>query len=153
VSAPRAPGRAGAWVWLFPATMLLHVVEEGWTAETFPAWITRVAGVDLGRGEFLVLNAVALAVILLGAWLARTQPWALAALGTATGTNVLLHLGGTILTGTWSPGLATAALLWGPLATVALIHVARHGRRRDLALGLIVGFLAHGAVSLSLVLA
>ena len=143
---------AGPWIWLFPATMALHVVEEAWTGETFPVWISRVAGVDLTLGEFLVLNALAFAVVVLATILARSQAWAVAALGTAMATNVAFHIGGALLTGSWSPGLASATLLWIPLAAIALVHTARHARRRDLAIGLAVGFAAHGAVSLCLVL-
>jgi hypothetical protein len=133
--------------------MVIHVAEEALTAETFPVWTTRVAGVDLTMGEFLAFNGVALLFVLAGSFLARPQAWAVAALGTAFATNVVFHLGGTLLTGTWSPGLASGVLLWIPLGAAALVHTARHARRRDLAIGLAVGFLAHGMVSLSLVLA
>lgn len=144
---------AGPWIWLFPATMVVHVAEEALTAGTFPSWIARVAGVDLSPGEFLAFNAVALLVVVAGAWVARSRAWAVAALGTAMAANVVFHLGGTLLTGTWSPGLASGVLLWTPLVAAALVHAARHAPRRHLAIGLAVGFLAHGAVVLSLVLA
>src|SRR5688572_18538762 len=87
VSMPR-PEAAGPWIWLFPATMALHVAEEAWTGETFPAWISRVAGVDLTLGEFLVFNALAFVVVVAATILARSQAWAVAALGTAMATNV-----------------------------------------------------------------
>lgn len=144
---------AGPWIWLFPLTMALHVAEEAWTGETFPVWISRVAGVDLTLGEFLVFNALAFVVVVAATILARSQAWAVAALGTAMASNVAFHLGGALITGSWSPGLASATLLWIPLATLALVHVARRARRRDLAIGLAAGFAAHGAVSLCLVLA
>jgi hypothetical protein len=150
---PRLSKTPGSWIWLFPATMALHVAEEAWTGETFPAWISRVAGVDLSLGEFLVLNAVALGVVVTATILARSQAWAVAALGTAMATNVAFHLGGALLTGSRSPGLATGIILWVPLATLALVHVARRARRRDLALGVAVGFAAHAMVSLALALA
>ena len=143
----------GRWRWLFPVTMVVHVAEEARTAETFPRWISRVAGVDLDLGEFLVLNAIALAVITAGAGLARSRPWAAAALAVAVLTNVVLHVGGTVVTGSWSPGLASAALLWLPLGGFTLfrvIPVATHG---ELTAGIVVGLLAHLGVSLSLVLA
>ena len=146
-------GSAGPWIWLFPATMVVHVAEEGLTAGTFPVWIARVAGVDLSLGEFLAFNAVALLFVVAGAFLARSRAWAVAALGTAMATNVVFHLGGTLLTSTWSPGLASGVLVWIPLAAAALVHAVRHAPRRHLAIGLAVGFLAHGAVVLSLVLA
>ena len=141
------------WIWLFPATMVVHVAEEALAGETFPVWISRVAGVDLALPEFLIFNGVAFGAVVAGAFLARSHAWAVAALGTAMATNVVFHLAGTLLSGSWSPGLASGVLLWIPLGAIALVHTARHGRRRDLAIGLAVGFLAHGAVALSLVLA
>jgi hypothetical protein len=149
------PPIAGAWVWLFPATMIIHVAEEALTGETFPRWISRVTGVDLAFGEFLALNAIAFSVIVTGTVLAlRLQRggWALAALGTAVVANALLHLGGTALTRSWSPGVASATLLWLPLGAYALHWTWRHAPRVDLAIGLVIGFFAHGLVSLSLAL-
>ena len=152
----RVEQRSGAWVWLFPATMLVHVAEEALTGETFPRWISRVAGVELGRAEFLTLNAIAFSAILLATVLAlrlRRGGWVVAALGTAILVNALLHLGGTALTRSWSPGVASATLLWLPLGAFALLRVWRRAPRVDFTIGLVVGFLAHGFVSLSLALA
>ena len=147
---------AGPWVWLFPATMLIHVAEEALTGETFPRWISRVAGVGLERAEFLTLNAIALGAVLLATFLAlrlRRGGWAVAALGTAVLVNALLHVGGTVLTASWSPGVASAVLLWIPLGSTALLRTWRRVPRVDFAIGLVVGLLAHGMVSLSLALA
>jgi hypothetical protein len=145
----------GRWVWLFPGSMAVHVAEEALTGETFPRWISRVAGLDLGFGEFLILNAIAFGMMLAGSALALYSSrggWALAAIGTAVLTNALLHLGGTAFTRSWSPGVVSATLLWLPLGSFALASTWRRAPRHDLALGLIVGFLAHGLVSLSLAL-
>ena len=135
--------------------MIVHVAEEALTAETFPRWISRLAGVDLSFDEFLTLNAIAFSVIVAGTVLAFRHPgggWPLAALGTAVVTNALLHLGGTALTRSWSPGVVSATVLWLPLGVFALHWMWRRAQRVDLAIGLIVGFFAHGLVSLSLAL-
>jgi hypothetical protein len=151
---PRPSTTPGRWIWLFPVTMLVHVAEEAATG--FPAWIRRVARADLSMDEFLILNAIAFAVILvatvLAAWL-RRGAWAVAALATALGTNAILHMGGTILTASRSPGVISATLLWVPLSAYALAWSARHASRHELAAGVVVGLAAHGAVSLSLILA
>jgi hypothetical protein len=148
--------RPGAWTWLFPVTMIVHVAEEAATGETFPVWISRVAWVHLTLVEFLAFNAIAFAVVALGTVLARRLrdgAWAVAALATAVGTNVVFHVAGTFLTGSISPGVYSAVLLWLPLSALALVWTARHASRRDLALGIAVGFAAHALVTLSLVFA
>lgn len=147
---------AGRWVWLFPATMALHALEEAATGETFPRWVSRSAGVDLAAGEFLALNAIALAVIVAGTVLAlRLQrgAWAVAALGAAVLGNGLAHLAATLATASWSPGVVTGTLLWIPLGTFALTRAARRGRPADLAIGIALGLLAHGAIVLAILLA
>lgn len=149
------PPIAGAWVWLFPATMIIHVAEEALTGETFPRWISRVTGLDLSLREFLTFNAIAFGVVLLGTLLAlrlRRGGWAVAALGTAFLTNVFFHVAGTFATGTRSPGVVSAILLWLPLGTYALVWTWRNARRRELALGVAIGFAAHSLVSLALLL-
>jgi hypothetical protein len=146
----------GRWVWLFPGSMAVHVAEEALTGETFPRWISRVAGVDLAFSEFLILNAIAFGVILAGTVLAlrlRSGGWPLAALGTAILTNVFFHVAGTLATGVRSPGVVSAVLLWLPLGAFALASTARRARRSDLALGGAIGLAAHGLISLSLFLA
>jgi len=37
-------GNLGQWVWLLPATYLIHLVEEVWGGEGYAAWITRLSG-------------------------------------------------------------------------------------------------------------
>ena len=147
--------RAGRWIWLFPAATAVHVAEEALLGATFPAWISRVAGVDLSMPEFLAMNAAALAAVAVGAALARRPggAWAEAALGTAVLANALFHAAGSAATASLSPGLVTSALLWLPLGAAAVAGSARRARRRELVLGVLAGLAAHGVVLLSLVFA
>lgn len=143
------------WAWLFPAALLVHVAEEALALGTFPAWISRVAGVDLSMTGFLLANGLALAAMVAGAWLAARPGggWALAALGAAVLTNAVFHLAGTAAMRSLSPGTVTAVLLWVPLGAAAIAHALRHARRREVALGIAVGFVAHGAVTLAIAFA
>ncbi len=144
--------RGSWWAWLFPAALLVHVAEEAWLAGGFPAWIEHASGVDLSMSAFLAANALGLGAMAAGAFFAARPGggWALAALGAAVLTNALFHLVGTLVTQTFSPGLVTALLLWIPLGAVALVRAARHARRWELALGIAVGFAAHGVVTLAI---
>lgn len=136
------------WVWLFPATYVLHIVEE--YRGGFYVWLSRVAGVDLSREDFLAINAAALVVMTGGialAW-AGVAPWLVAAFATIVTVNGLLHLGGSLLTQSYSPGVITGTLLWLPLGIYTLGRARRDLSRRQLAAGVSAGVLLHGLVSL-----
>jgi hypothetical protein len=73
---------AGSWVWLFPATYLIHTLEEGCVGERFYAWIRRVLGRSLSPRAFLALNALffvamsaAVAVLRLGTPSGSCRRW------------------------------------------------------------------------------
>ncbi len=142
---------AGRWIWLFPVAILAHVAEEALAGETFPAWVSRVAGVDVSMSEFLVMNVVALVVVTAGAAIAARPggAWATAALGAAVLANALFHLAGVLASGWYAPGIVTAVLLWTPLGVLALVHAVRCARGREVAIGVLVGMAAHGVVLLS----
>lgn len=132
----------------FPATYLLHVAEEYWGG--FPVWLSRVAGADLSREEFLVINAIALSVMTILVFVVSFRPRArfiLAALATSVTVNALLHIGATILTHSYSPGVVTGTLLWLPLGIWTLQRLAHEIAGRQLALGIVIGLLLHAAVS------
>ena len=50
-------------MWLFPLTYCFHIAEEYWWCEGFPSWISRIAGVDFTRSEYLRINAAALCLM------------------------------------------------------------------------------------------
>ena len=152
-SQPRAhPAGAfvGSWAWLFPATYLVHIAEEYAAGEGFPAWLSRVAGIVFTPGQFFVLNAAFWLAMVSAVALARS--WArgsvlLVALGTLVLLNTVLHTGGTLYSGTYSPGLLSAVLLWLPLGCSTLLRARVHLPRRSFALGVVAGFAGHALVS------
>jgi hypothetical protein len=146
----RTGGLAGKWVWLFPATYLAHIAEEYWGGEGFPRWVARVAGAALSEGEFLTLNALAW-VLMVGAIVAAARGvwrWPLVAFGLVVLLNALLHVGGSVITRSYSPGLVTGLLFWLPLGAVTLGRAWRGVPRRTFAVGVIAGLIAHAVVSL-----
>ena len=139
----------GAWGWLFPATYLIHILEEWRGGEGFTAWMARVAGVELSAGEFLCWNAVALLLMSAGIVLTlrfKTFGWLLLAYGTAFLLNALSHLAASLYTVTYSPGLASGLLLWLPLGALALVYLKPTLTRRARRAGLLVGLLIHCVV-------
>ena len=137
--------------WLFPLTYLLHIAEEWWGGEGFPAWINRIAGVRMEAGQFLVWNSLALFCLTVGVFLAmRTKSlrWLPLAFGVAFLLNTLSHLVASLLTASYSPGLVSGLLLWTPLGTVTLLRARKSLSRRAFHAGLIVGGAAHAIVLL-----
>lgn len=138
--------------WLFPLTYAVHFCEEYAAGEGFPEWFSRAFGAHLSRHDFVALNAVAWTVMTLGA-LEASRRRALAAvylpaLGTLVSVNALAHLVGSLVTGRYSPGAVSGALLWLPLGVVTLRREARVQSRGRLAAAMFLGLLLHGLVTL-----
>ena len=147
---PGVPERSRLGLAAFPVTYAVHVAEEFWGGESFPVWASRVSGTVLSNREFLVLNGVAFAVMCLVVVLAgRTARlrWATAALGTVTAVNGTLHLLGSAITGSYSPGAVSGVLLWLPLGWVALRQAYSELPRPLFIRGCAVGCAGHALVT------
>jgi hypothetical protein len=129
-SAGIASSPTGPWVWLFPLAYGFHIAEE--YAFHFPAYVANVSGRQISNSQFLFLNAVfwLLVVAAIVVVLARpSQAWPVITLAAVLGINAAVHLLGSIVTATYSPGTATAALLYVPLVVYALRRVLPHVSR------------------------
>jgi hypothetical protein len=146
----RWPGsaEAGAWLWLFPATYLAHIAEEGLAGERFYRWIARASGRSLSGRAFFWLNAAYWALMVAAVRQARRgrAPWLAPALGTIVFVNAAGHAAGSALTRSYSPGLVTGILLWAPLGAVALRRTRRARAARAWWAGVAAGAAAHGLV-------
>jgi Protein of unknown function with HXXEE motif len=145
-----AGDRLGRLPWLLPLTYLAHLAEEYYLG--FPAWLDDVAGARLTPERFLELNAFFFGVMLLAVMAAtaiRPARVLLVPLATIVVANGLLHLGGTIVTGRYSPGALTGVLLWLPLGFTLLTRLRREVPRVALALGVLVGLGLHGLVTVA----
>lgn len=144
----RAPGPPSAW-W-FPATYVVHATEEYCCGDTFPVWISRLAGVDFTATAFLWLNGIALAAMVAAAWLAgahEPRRWLVVTLATIVVINGLAHAVASVVTRTYSPGVVSGTIVWLPLGAVTLRRGARELPRRAIAGGIALGVLAHAVVS------
>jgi hypothetical protein len=131
---------------LLPLAFLLHIAEELWGGEGFPAWTGRLVAVPLGIERFRAINAVGWPAFALLTGLGLRRAWLPVALATMLLTNGVLHLLGTLWTGAYSPGVWTALLLYPPIGVATL----RYGRRAlspsAFAGGVLLGVLLHAAV-------
>lgn len=119
---------ATLWSCLFPATYLLHIAEEYWGGEGYSAYLLRLRSVQLSPTEFLVVQSIGLALMVMGIILARRLKFPNllnVILGAVVLVNALTH---TILSLThteYVPGLITSMLLWIPLGVGTLICLKR----------------------------
>ncbi len=59
------------WLWVFPITYLIHIAEEYWGGEGYPAYILRLRGVHMSTARFLVAQSVGVVLVTVGVILAR----------------------------------------------------------------------------------
>ena len=122
--AETAASPTGPWVWLFPLAYGLHIAEEYWFH--FPAWVSGLARPFVSSPQFLFLNAVFWLLMVAAVFVIRARSssaWLVVTLAAILGINAGLHLLGSIVTGTYSPGSITAAILYIPLVAYAVRQV------------------------------
>ena len=139
----------GSWVLLFPATYLPHIAEEYWGG--FPARFAETTGLAVPEGAFLGANAFFWVLMATAAVLVLRRPTRaplVVAVATVVTINATLHLGGTVLTASYSPGLITGVLLWLPLGVVALVRGHRLLSEHAFRSGVLAGVAAHVLVPL-----
>jgi Protein of unknown function with HXXEE motif len=129
------------WSWLFPVTYLLHVAEEYWGGEGYSAYLLRLRGVQLSPMRFLVVQAIGLALMILGIILARRLRFPnlmTIILGTVVLVNGLTHTILSLAHTEYVPGLFTSILLWIPLGIATLVRF--RGTMREARYWLCVAF-------------
>jgi hypothetical protein len=139
----------GPWVWLFPLAYGFHIAEEYWLH--FPNWVSHFSAAFISNSQFLFLNGVfwLLMVISVVAIRARTSlGWLVATLATILGVNAAMHLLGSLVTRTYSPGSITAAFLYLPLAVYAFRQVLPRITRAVALRAAGLGVAIHAAVML-----
>lgn len=116
------------WSWLFPLSYLIHIAEEYWGGEGYPAYIFRLRGVHMSTGRFLVAQSVGLILVTVGVLLARRLkflPMMLVILGSIVAVNSLTHIVTALSIREYGPGLVSSIFVWGPLGIVTLIRFKR----------------------------
>lgn len=144
------------WVWLFPATYAMHIVEEYFGGEGFPAWASRHTGLSFTEPRFLAINTAALIAMLICASLVFLIPafrLLVSTLGTVVVVNGLLHLATSVLTRSYSPGLVSGMLLWLPLGGSAIVASYRSIPRKQFWAAIVLGLLVHLLVTVVAIVA
>lgn len=141
----------GRWIWLFPLTYVVHIVEE--YGEDFTGWAVEFFPVRLTTGELLAWNLAGLVLMTAGvalAVLSRRWRWVVTAVAGIVLVNVLFHAIASAVTRTYSPGLISALLLWLPLGVVMLRKEWRGAARSTFWKGVTGVIVFHAALLVAL---
>jgi hypothetical protein len=139
----------GSWLWLFPASYLLHITEE--YLGGFPQWIARIGGVESSNANFLSWNIAALVLMAASVFVVqktRSLRWLPVGYGAAFVINGLAHAISSVITMTYSPGLLSGTAIFLPLGVFTLRRGWTQVNPRTFRAGVIVGVLMHVAVVL-----
>jgi hypothetical protein len=138
--------RDAGLLWLFVPAYVVHLAEE-WLAG-FPAWIGAIVGTPLPGTAYLVINGTAFVLLVAGIRAAigsEKHGWVAVAVATVALVNVAAHTAGAVLTGSYSPGLISAVLLYVPLGVLTMIRASEQATAQ-MAGGILAGVLIHAAV-------
>ena len=123
------------WLWLFPLTYLLHILEE-------VTGVEGLHGINLSLNLFLFLSA--------GAWLLMTCGVVLAqrfgfpqfmgmCLGTTVFLNGLVHIVKSLTNRDYDAGVISGSMIFIPLGLATLISLRKSMRLRRYMVGVFVG--------------
>lgn len=125
-----APSAAAVnfWSWVYPLTYLIHIAEEYWGGEGYPAYILRLRGVHMSTARFLAAQSVGFILVTIGVILARRFKFPrmmLIILGAIVLVNAITHTLTALSIMSYGPGLWSSIFLWGPLGLYTLIRFRR----------------------------
>ena len=128
-------------LWIVAVSCAFHVAEEYLTG--WQEWARQELGIVMPTTRFLLANAVLVVVALLLARVGWRRPALTLVIPSVTLVNaVFFHILPTIVQRRVSPGVYTAALLYVPFSSWALVGAARDGVAR----GVIVTAMVAGAL-------
>jgi uncharacterized protein with HXXEE motif len=124
---PSSPSQAtiNFWLWIFPLTYVIHIAEEYWGGEGYPAYILRLRGVHMSTTRFLVAQSVGLVLVTVGVILARRfnfPQMMLIILGAIVLVNGITHTVTALSIMSYGPGLFSSIFVWMPLCIFTLIR-------------------------------
>jgi hypothetical protein len=113
------------WSWMFPITYLIHIAEEYWGGEGYPAYILRLRGVHMSTTRFLVAQGIGFVLVTIGVILARRfnfPQMMLVILGTIVLVNGITHSVTALSIMSYGPGLWSSIFVWMPLGIFTLMR-------------------------------
>ena len=141
---------ANEWtLWVVAASCALHVAEEYFTG--WQQWALDTLGIVMPTARFLLMNAVLVVAAVVLASIGWKRPTLSLIIPAATLVNaIFFHIMPTIVQRRVSPGVYTAALLYLPFSSWALVGAWRDGvPRQAIAVASLLGALMMTAVVLA----
>jgi hypothetical protein len=141
------------WIWLFPATYLIHAMEEYWGGEGFYRWVARIIGRGMTPEQFIWINSFGWMLMVVTIVALRKTPsvrWLTITWATVVFINGMAHLVGSIWTETYSPGVVSGTLLWIPLGAATFYRSWKRVTLRSFIAGLVVGAVIHAVLVMML---
>ena len=132
------------WLWMFPLAHLVHVAEEYWVGEGYPAYILRVRVVHMTTSNFLIAQSVGLVLLVLAVILSQHFAFPqqmLIILASVVFVNGITHTITSLSVMSYGPGLWSSILIWLPLGIFILVRFRKgmSAKRYWLAVGIGVG--------------
>ena len=130
------------WLWVFPITYLIHVAEEYWVGEGYPAYILRLRGVHMSTARFLVAQGVGVVLVTIGVILARHFKFPrmmLIILGAIVLVNAITHTLTALSIMSYGPGLWSSIFIWGPLGAFTLLRFRNGVARKQYWIAIAIG--------------
>jgi hypothetical protein len=130
------------WSWLFPLTYLIHIAEEYWGGEGYPAYILRVRGVHLSTTRFLVAQTLGIVLMAAAVMLARRFNFPhmmVIIMASIVLVNGLTHTVTSLSNGGYDPGVLSSVVIWIPLAIFSLIRFKQDVSRKRYFIGIAIG--------------
>ena len=134
-------------VWLFPAAYAVHILEEWFGG--FPEWLAIVGGAALPRTAFVIINLAGMGLMVAAARASTRREehgWMAVAIATIVLVNAAVHILGSIVTGTYSPGLFSSIILYLPLGHLAMLRASSQTSGQALRRGILAGIAVHALV-------
>lgn len=130
------------WSWLFPITYLIHIAEEYWGGEGYPAYLLRVRGVHLSSTRFLVAQTLGAVFMALAVILSRRFNFSYMMaiiMASIVLVNGLTHTLTSLGNGVYGPGLFSSVLIWIPLGIISLVRFKQDMSRKRYLIGIAIG--------------
>jgi uncharacterized protein with HXXEE motif len=130
------------WLWVFPITYLIHIAEEYWGGEGYPAYILRLRGVHMSTTRFLVAQGVGVVLVTIGVILARRfnfPQMMLIILGAIVLVNGITHSVTALTIFRYGPGLWSSIFIWIPLGIFTLLRFKNGLSRRKYWIAIAIG--------------
>lgn len=148
--APSSDAALTLWCWIFPVTYLLHIAEEYYVDDGYPAYLLRLRGLQISTFLFLAAQGVGMVLMIAGILLAHRfnfRNTLIVILGAVVLVNGITHTVTSLAYWHYGPGLVTSILIWIPIGVATLFHFKGSMSDRRFWLAIAIGVAINAAIA------